>query len=63
MSEYCLKHFDSYLYLLQVFADYQIPNISMCSNSKKNGSSVKKILWKGCNLQIFQWWLNISFEG
>ena len=32
MSEYCLKHFDSYLYLLQVFADYQITNISMGSN-------------------------------
>ena len=27
MSEYCLKH-----YLLQVFADYQITNISMGSN-------------------------------
>ena len=30
MPEYCLKHFDSYL--LQVFADYQITNISMGSN-------------------------------
>ena len=30
MSEYYLKHFDSYL--LQVFADYQITNISMGSN-------------------------------
>ena len=32
MAEYWLKHFDSYLYLLQVFADYQITNISMGSN-------------------------------
>ena len=30
MSEYCLKHFDSYL--LQVCADYQTTNISMGSN-------------------------------
>ena len=30
MSEHCLKHFDSYL--LQLFADYQITNISMGSN-------------------------------